>query len=73
MDKSKKNWMKKVGIREVNRPLKYISTETGMMYSEEYIKETPLDELKAKFEKSKDLKSTIKHDEIISGENYEYL
>ena len=42
--------MKEVSIVEFDKPMKYSSPD-GMLYSQEYIANTPLDELKYKFNK----------------------
>jgi hypothetical protein len=44
----KRKWMKEVGIQEFKRPMKY--HVYGWLLSEKYIQETPLEELKARFE-----------------------
>lgn len=50
IQQEKLEWMKSVGITEFKRPMKY-SSGLGHLYSEEYIKETPLEKLKAGFER----------------------
>jgi len=44
-------WMQEVGIKEFARPMKYY-TKFGQLYSEEYIRNTPLEKLKAGYERS---------------------
>lgn len=48
ISQEKLDWMKEVGIREFKEPAKYYA---GMnyVYSEKYIAETPLSELKARY------------------------
>lgn len=48
ISEEKRKWMQEVGIKEFNRPMKYYIY--GWVLSEEYIKETPLEELKARLE-----------------------
>ncbi|ARA99127.1 hypothetical protein GD3902_14460 [Geobacillus thermodenitrificans] len=60
MDKEKMEWLKQIGAVELNSPykckgkeFKYLVSmgdDRYMYYSEEYLNETPLDELKSKFE-----------------------
>lgn len=54
MDKEKQDWMKEVGIRELDKPYKYACWMHGtvMHYSEEYIENTSLDELKALYQRN---------------------
>lgn len=47
LSKEKQKWMKEVGIKEFEKPMKYY-LGANCLFSEEYIKETPLEELKAK-------------------------
>lgn len=47
MDQEKLDWMKEVGMKEFERPMKYY-LRSGI-YSEEYIANTPLEELKRKY------------------------
>lgn len=42
-------WMKEVGIGEFDKPMKYY-TRFGHVYSEDYIKNTPLEKIKAGYE-----------------------
>jgi hypothetical protein len=64
MDKEKMEWLKQIGAEELNPPheikgkeFKYRVPFNGkvMYYSEGYLNETPLDELKSKFERWCDL------------------
>jgi len=50
ISKEKLEWMEEVGIKEFDKPMKYYG---GMswLYSEEHIKNTPLEELKRKHDK----------------------
>ncbi|WP_461614335.1 hypothetical protein [Clostridium sp. Marseille-QA1073] len=50
ISKEKLEWMKEVGIKEFDKPMKYYR---GMswLYSEDHIKNTPLEELKRKYDK----------------------
>jgi hypothetical protein len=58
ISEEKLKWMKEVGIQEFARPMKYHIY--GWLLSEEYIKETPLEELKARLESiRKDEKITL--------------
>lgn len=50
ISKEKLEWMKEVGIKEFAKPMKY-HAGTNWLYSEEYIKNTPLEELKRKYDK----------------------
>lgn len=47
ISKEKKEWMKEVGIKEFKRPMKYY-LGSNWLFSEKYLKETPLEEIKAK-------------------------
>ena len=51
LSEEKLQWMKEVGINKFDKPMKY-HAPYGMLYSEEYIASTPLDELKKKFAES---------------------
>lgn len=51
IDQEKLAWMNEVGIKEFEKPIKYHS-KFGQLFSEEYIRNTPLEELKAGYEKS---------------------
>jgi len=53
ISEEKRKWMQEVGIREFKRPMKYYYG-TAWLLSEEYVQETPLEELKARFEDVKD-------------------
>lgn len=45
----KRKWMKEVGIKEFDRPMKYYYG-AAWIFSEEYMRETSLEELKARLE-----------------------
>jgi hypothetical protein len=47
LSKEKQEWMKQIGMKEFHRPMKYY-LGANCLFSEEYIRETPLEELKAK-------------------------
>lgn len=49
--REKLDWMKEVGLKEFERPMKYHS-RFGHLYSEEHIINTPLDQLKAGYKKT---------------------
>jgi hypothetical protein len=58
ISEEKRKWMEEVGIREFKHPMKYHIY--GWLLSEEYIKETPLEELQARLESiRKDEKITM--------------
>lgn len=48
ISKEKLEWMEEVGIKEFKKPMKYFYG-TDQVFSEEYVRDTPLEELKAKF------------------------
>jgi len=50
ISKEKLDWMKKIGMEKFEQPMKY-RLGMNMVYSEKYIRETPLDILKAKYDK----------------------
>ena len=47
IDQEKLDWMAEVGIIELKRPLKFLDTGTGMLYSEDYLNNAPLERVKA--------------------------
>lgn len=49
ISEEKRQWMEDVGIKEFKRPMHYHSPFGGL-YSYEYIKNTPLETLKEKYE-----------------------
>lgn len=51
----KQNWMQEVDIKKFDKPMLYYYKDE-MLYSEEYIANTPLDELKEKFNERKGCK-----------------
>ncbi|RNB90189.1 hypothetical protein EDM59_01725 [Brevibacillus nitrificans] len=51
ISEDKKKWMQAVGIRKFHRPMRYYS-RAGHIYSEEHIRDTPLEELIAGYEKT---------------------
>ena len=57
MDKEKQEWLKSIGAGEFPEPVKYIYTFPGYKgafnLSERYLEETPLEELKAQYQKNK--------------------
>lgn len=57
MDEKKKAWLKSIGAGEFTEPVKYIYTFPGYKgafnLSERYLEETPLEELKAQYQKNK--------------------
>lgn len=42
-------WMDEVGIHEVSKILRYTARHGSMMYSHEYLRDTPLDEIKERY------------------------
>lgn len=44
-----RKWMDEVGIQKVSKILRYTAPRGSMMYSHEYLRDTPLDKLKALF------------------------
>lgn len=51
ISQEKIDWMKEVGIKEFEKPMQY-SSKFGHLYSEDYIKNTPLEKIKAGYESS---------------------
>lgn len=51
ISKEKLQWMQKIGFEEFKEPMKY-HVNGYCLYSEKYIKDTPLDELKRKCAKT---------------------
>jgi len=51
LSEEKRKWMEEVGMKEFKHPMKY-HNRFGGIYSEEYIKNTPLQKLKEGYEKS---------------------
>lgn len=49
ISREKLEWMQEVGIKKFEEPMKYYSG-TNLLYSESYIKNTSLEELKAKYD-----------------------
>lgn len=50
ISKEKLDWMKEVGIKEFDKPMKYY-LGTNHVFSQEYIKNTPLEELIRKYDR----------------------
>ena len=50
LPQEKLDWLKEVGAKEFERPMKWY-VGTNCVFSEEYLKETPLEVLKEKFGK----------------------
>ena len=48
ISREKEEWLKEIGAKEFKEPMKY-HLGTNWLYSERYIKETPLEELKARY------------------------
>lgn len=48
-------WMESVGIQEIGKPLEYHSLHSDMLYSRDYLANTPLEELIEKEAKNRDL------------------
>lgn len=46
----KREWLKSVGMKEFEHPMKW-ADHNNTMFSEEYIRKTPLDEIKAGYER----------------------
>ncbi|MDT2240873.1 hypothetical protein P7H22_11645 [Paenibacillus larvae] len=61
LSKEKLEWMKEIGLKKFEHPMRY-HTPFGHLYSEEHIRNTPLEELKAGYEK----KDTARY---LKGEN----
>ncbi|MNJ25421.1 hypothetical protein D3C77_198660 [compost metagenome] len=51
ISQDKLDWMNEVGIKEFDKPMKYRS-KFGHLYSEEYIKNTPLEKIQAGYERA---------------------
>lgn len=56
----KLDWMDDVGFIELKQPIKYLATGSGMLYSEDYLKNTPLEDIKAGYERTLKRKSETK-------------
>lgn len=54
ISKEKLDWLKEAGIREFDEPMKYYSKCGTCLFSEKYIRETSLEDLKSKFTKITD-------------------
>jgi len=52
ISEEKRQWMEEVGIVELKQPMKFLDTGSMMLYSEDYLKNTPLEEIKAGNEKA---------------------
>ncbi|MDN5388869.1 hypothetical protein QMZ64_15700 [Bacillus sp. LB7] len=50
ISQDKLEWMKKAGIKEFEKPMKFYSAFHENLFSEDYIKNTPLEEIKAGYE-----------------------
>ncbi|OAB35674.1 hypothetical protein PMSD_11720 [Paenibacillus macquariensis subsp. defensor] len=59
ISKEKLAWMNEIEMKEFETPMKY-HTKFGQLYSEEYIRNTPLDELKAGYNKTLPFEKEIK-------------
>lgn len=57
MDNEKRAWLVEIGAKEFPEPIKYIykfpEDDGAFNLSERYIEETPLEELKAQYEKNR--------------------
>lgn len=49
LSREKQEWLQEIGAKEFKEPMKY-SVGGNWLYSEEYIKNTPLEELKARYD-----------------------
>jgi len=58
ISEEKRKWMKEVGMKEFERPMKY-HIGSNHFYSEEYIKNTSLEILKAKYDEELILKTEV--------------
>ncbi|MCY8562172.1 hypothetical protein P9D51_23105 [Bacillus sonorensis] len=56
ISQEKLEWMKEVGIKEFEKPVKFYSNFNKHLFSEDYIKTTPLEEIKAGYESTLPLK-----------------
>lgn len=52
ISQEKLDWMESVGIIELKQPMKFLATRKEMMYSEDYLKNTPLEKIKAGYERA---------------------
>ncbi|MEK5096693.1 hypothetical protein [Bacillus sp. FSL W8-0848] len=50
ISQEKLEWMKKAGIKAFEKPMKFYSAFHENLFSEDYIKNTPLEEIKAGYE-----------------------
>lgn len=61
------DWMKDVGVTELGRSFSYHLPSTGMIYSNEYLKNTPLEQIKAGYERN--LKVNVEPKKVASALN----
>lgn len=52
ISQEKLDWMKEAGIVEMEKSFRHWSSENEMMYSEEYLRDTPLEAIKAGYERT---------------------
>lgn len=50
ISQEKRDWMKEVGIKEFDKPMKFYAQHNHHHFSEEYIANTPLEKIKAGYE-----------------------
>ncbi|MFE9279382.1 hypothetical protein ACPC37_34765 [Streptomyces griseoincarnatus] len=52
ISEEKRMWMESVGIVELKQPMKFWAPDNEMLYSEDYLKNTPLEEIQAGYERT---------------------
>lgn len=50
ISEDKKKWLDSIGAREFKRPIKW-HDRNGILFSEDYLKNTPLEQIKAGYER----------------------
>lgn len=59
ISEEKRKWMESVGIVELKQPMKFWAPDNEMLYSEDYLKNTPLEEIQAGYERTLKRKTNL--------------
>lgn len=59
ISEEKRMWMESVGIVELKQPMKFWAPDNEMLYSEDYLKNTPLEEIQAGYERTLKRKTNL--------------
>lgn len=65
ISQEKLNWMKEVGIKEFDKPMKFYAPRNHHLFSEEYVANTPLEKIKAGYERTLPVEDEDQSSEMI--------